>query len=292
MEVLLRLQGRALTHADIVFIRKLIADHPEASRNRLSELVCAAWGWQQRNGAPCAQKCRSLMLALHRAGHIQLPPVRCQPNNPMVNRRGPPAVYVDRTPLNVSLASLGPLRFCQVHGTPEEGLFNWLIASEHYLGYVHPVGERLKFLVFSGTRPVALFGWSSPPRHLDPRDKYIAWSSSARRQNAHLIAYNTRFLVPSWVQVPNLASHLLSRMTGVLSAEWKKAYRHPVYFAETFVDTARHRGTCYRAANWIFLGCTTGRGKNDKTNKPNRTVKAVFGFPLHQEFREKLRKIR
>jgi len=289
MEVIvLRHQGQAVTLAEVQRIREIIAAHPEASRRRLSEYVCEALNWRQENGAPRTMKCRSLMLALKRASHIELPPVRWTPVNPLVTRIQPQPVEVDNSEIRCSLGDLGPLLIAQVKHTPQEKLLNWLMASEHYLGYVRPCGESLKFVAFSGLRPVGLFVWSSAPRHLAPRDKYIGWSPEIRRKNLRLVAYNTRFLVPGWVQVPHLASHLLSRMTRILPQEWQKVYGHPVYFAETFVDTTRHRGTCYRAANWVYMGKTTGRGKNDQTKKPNRTLKDVLGLPLSADWRERL----
>ena len=287
MEIVLRVQGRAVTLTDVQFITELIAANPRATRNKLSKLVCEAWNWRQENGALKDQLCRSLMLALHRAGHIVLPPPR-KVVNPLATRQPPKPVEVDRSPMCTSLKGLGPLELFQVRGTPQEKLCNWLLHSEHYLGFTHPVGESLKFMVFAGLRPVALFSWSSAPRHLGPRDSYIGWSPQQRRRRIGLIAYNSRYLIPSWVQVPHLASHLLARMTRVLPQEWQKVYGHPVYFAETFVDTSRHRGTCYRAANWVFMGRTTGRGKNDQTHKPNRTIKDVLGLALTPDFLERL----
>ncbi len=292
METLLRYRGRPVTPADVQFIRELIAAHPGESRWRLSQRLCEAWDWRQANGALRDMVARGLMLALHRAGHIELPAVRRELPNPLgvqhMARRRPQPVEVDRTPLCTSLRELGPLRFCQVRRTPQEGLFNWLIESEHYLGYTRAVGEHLKFMVYAGLRPVALFAWSSAARHLGPRDRYLGWDGQARRRNIGFLAYNTRYLIPSWVQVPHLASHLLGRMTRTLCAEWEKVYGHPVYFAETFVDTTRHRGTCYRAANWVMLGRTQGRGKDDLTHRANRTVKDVLGLPLVSDFRERL----
>ena len=265
METLLRYRGRALTAVDIQEIRELIAAHPGASRRKLSERLCEQWGWRQANGALRDMVARGLMLALHRAGHIELPAVRVRLPNPLgaqqTARRRPHPVAVDRTPLCTSLRGLGPLTFCQVRRTAQEALFNWLIESDHYLRYTRAVGEHLKFMVYAGVRPVGLFAWSSAARHLGPRDRHLGWSLEARRQNIRFLAYNTRFLVPSWVQVPHLASHLLSRMTRMLPGEWEKVYGHPVYFAETFVDTTRHRGTCYRAANWQFLGRTQGEAR-------------------------------
>jgi len=178
-----------------------------------------------------------------------------------------------------------------VRRTAEEPLFNALIETHHYLGYTQPVGEHLKFLVFAGERPVACFAWSSAPRHLGPRDQYIGWSKEARRLHIRFVAYNSRFLILPWVEVPHLASHLLGRMVRMLPGEWEQLYGHPVYFAETFVDPTRFRGTCYRAANWVLLGQTTGRGKDDMTHRANRPIKDVLGYPLHRRFRELLTRI-
>lgn len=163
--------------------------------------------------------------------------------------------------------------------------FVWV---HHYLGYTQPVGEHLKFLVSAGGRPLACFAWSSAPRHLGPRDRYLGWSAAARRQNVRFVAYNSRYLILPWIEVPHLASHLLGQMVRRVSAEWERVYGHPVYFAETFVDPQRFRGTCYRAANWVVLGRTTGRGKADPTHRPNRPLKDVLGYPLVTDFRARL----
>jgi len=288
MEVLLRHRGRAVTATDVRFIRELIAAHPSDSRRGLSQRLCAAWDWRQANGAPRDMVCRGLMLELCRAGHIELPAVRRQPPNPLSVRARPQPRQLDQTPLRGSLRDLPPLRFCQVRRTPQEPLFNSLLQSYHYLGYSQPVGEHLKFMVYAGERPVALFAWSSAPRHLGPRDRFIGWSASTRRQNISGIAYNTRYLIFPWVRVEHLASHLLGRMTRELSAAWCQVYDHPVYFAETFIDPTRFRGTCYRAANWIELGQTQGRGKDDLTHRPNRTLKTILGLPLCRDFRQRL----
>ena len=289
MEAVLTYRGRQVTAEDLRVIRELLASGAASSRRALSLQLCEAWNWRQANGSPCDAVCRSMLLELERAGHIELPPpqwtFRGTANR---RRRRPAAVEVEESPLSCSLSELGPLSFTEVRRSAAEALCDGLIESHHYLGYVQGVGEQLKFLVTAGERPVACFVWGSAARHLGPRDRFIGWSPEARRCNIRFIAYNSRFLILPWVAVPHLASHLLGRMTRMLPSEWERRYHHPVYFAETFVDPSRFRGTCYRAANWVWLGQTTGRGKNDQTNRPNRPLKDVLGFPLRRDFRARL----
>lgn len=279
---------RVITDDDLVFIRRLIAENSGCSRRELSKKLCLAWNWVQPNGALRDMVCRSMLLKLHREGHIELPPVRFMPRNPLAQRRAAALVHVDQAPLRSNLAELGAIELRQVRRTSEEALFNSLLQQHHYLGYTQPVGEHLKYLMYARARPIACAAWSSAPRHLGSRDRYIGWSASARRSNIGLLAYNTRFLILPWVTVPHLASHLLGRIARALSADWQRAYGHPVYFLETFIDPQRFAGTCYRAANWIHLGMTTGRGKADSTNRPNRPIKHVLGYPLVKDFRERL----
>jgi hypothetical protein len=287
--VLLRHRGRNLCEQDAVFIRDLIARHPSASRCRLSVLLCEAWGWRQPNGALCDVLARGLMLALHRAGHIALPPQHCVRPNNIIRRRRPDPVLIDTSALEVPLAEVQPLEFVCVRRTPEEATFDSMIDLYHYLGYTRPVGEHLKYLALGrGGRPLAALAFSSAPRHLGPRDRFIGWSTQARKVNIRLIAYNPRYLIPPWVRVPHLASHVLARITRRLSDDWQRAYGHPVHFVETFVDPTRFKGTCYRAANWVYMGQTTGRGKDDQARKPNRPLKDVLGYALDGNFRELL----
>jgi hypothetical protein len=288
MNVILKYRGREVTDAEVVFIRDLIAAHPTLSRRRLSQELCRAWNWVQPNGQLRDMVCRGLMLALHRAGQIALPDRRQASRNPLVERSKPTAAEIDRAPIHTSLSALGPLRLEQVRRTPAEALFNSLIEQHHYLGYTRPVGEHLKYLVFAEERLLACLAWSSAPRHLGPRDRFLGWSAQTRRRNLHLIASNLRFLVLPWVRVPHLASHILGRMARQLSDDWERIYGHPLYFLETFVDPERFRGTCYRAANWVVLGRTTGRGKDDQTHRPNRSLKEVLGYPLQRHFRHLL----
>jgi len=291
MQEVLRHRGRVVTDTDVEFIRELISQHPSASRRALSQKLCEAWDWRQSNGALRDMVCRGLMLALHRAGHIQLPERRYAPPNPFLTRGRPATVELDSTPLHCTLAELGPLVVRQVRRTEEEQLCCSLIETHHYLRYTQPVGEHLKYLVYAQERPVACFTWSSAPRHLGPRDRFIEWPLAARRQNLRLLAYNSRFLILPWVKVPHLASHLLGYMARNLSRDWERLYDHPICFVETFVDPERNKGTCYRAANWVVLGMTTGRGKDAPTWEQNRSKKQVLGLPLVRDFRQRLARL-
>jgi hypothetical protein len=289
MTVLLRYRGREIREEDVRFVRAMLASHPTLSRRRLSKLVCQAWDWRQANGHLRDMVCRGLLLALERAGLLELPALRWRPPNNVVLPRPRPPVEVDRTPLVAPLGEIRPVEIVEVRRRPEEALFDSLLQDHHYLGYRRPVGEHLKYLAFSrGGRPLACLGFGSAPRHLAPRDRFIGWSPPARAGNLRFLAYNARFLILPWVAVPHLASHLLAALARRISADWERLYGHPVYYLETFIDPGRFRGTCYRAANWQFLGTTTGRGKADQTHRPNRPRKEVLGLPLVGDFRERL----
>ena len=284
----LNYRGRAISSEDILYIREMIAAHPGESRRTLSKKLCEAWQWKQANGALRDMVCRGLLLVLDRAGHIELPPVKFLPRNPLARRARPEPVLIDTTQREGELRQIQPLEFMQVRRSGDEPLFNSLMEQHHYLGYEQPVGEHLKYLVRSQGQPVACVAWSSAPRHIGARDRYIGWDQRARRRNIHFIAYNTRFLILPWVRNNHLASHILGRMAARISDDWQSRYGHPIYFLETFVDPERFRGTCYHAANWVVMGATTGRGKQSNSYVPNRSIKQVLGYPLTKRFRELL----
>ena len=288
MEGDLTYRGRTITAAAVTTIREFIAAQPGLSRRALSFTLCEAWQWTQPNGTPCDAVCRGLLLWLHRAGHIVLPPAQWTTQKPWRPRTHAQPVLIDTSPLAAPLRELVPVVFHQVRRTPDEALWNGLLAQYHYLGYQQPVGAHLKYLVVAAGRPIACVAWSSAPRHLAPRDRFIGWSAETRRRHLRFVAYNTRFLILPWVTVPHLASHLLGRMATILPRDWARIYGHPIYFLETFIDPARFRGTCYRAANWVVLGRTTGRGHNAPSHRPTQPVKEVLGYPLTPRFRERL----
>jgi uncharacterized protein DUF4338 len=290
MDWVLRYRGKNVTTTEVQFIKELIVAHPSLSRRRLSTKLCQAWNWVQANGQLRTMVCRGLMLALHRAGWIELPPVRQVSINPLGQRRKPaPVLDLSWQSIQSTVPELGPIEIRQVRRTPDEKLFASLMQAHHYLAYTQPVGEHLKHLVYARGTPLACLAWSSAPRHLAPRDRFIGWSKEQRKAGLGGIAYNSRFLILPWAKVPHLASHVLARVAPVVSADWQKLYQHPIYLLETFIDPGRFRGSCYRAANWIYLGQSTGRGKADLTHRANRSLKELWVYPLTRDFRQQLR---
>jgi hypothetical protein len=251
--------------------------------------LCGEWNWVQANGALKDMVCRGLLLLLQREGLLELPPRRKEPYVLRAGKERPVPVDVDRSPVLCTLPDIQPIELRTVRRSPFEKLYKGLVSQYHYLGYGRPVGEHLEYVAFSGERPVACIGWMSAPRHIGARDRYLGWNTEERIANLHKIAINTRFLILPWVKVPHLASYLLGQMAKRISTDWERLYSHRIVWLETFVDPERgFAGTCYKAANWRRLGLTTGRGKNDHTNKPNRSLKYVFGYPLEKHFKKAL----
>ena len=295
MQTIISYRNLTVSNSQLLLLQTLIAENPSDCRSELSRKLCRLFNWVQPNGVLRDMVCRSLLLKLENAGHIKLPPRRGLPqqlrkkSNCQTELFSDDDFIADNTlAIQTTLKALYPLSIIQVRRTKAETLYKQLIKRYHYLGYTQPVGEHLKYIIYSANRPIACISFSSAPRHIGSRDRFIGWDPQIRRQNIHLVAYNTRFLILPWVRVPHLASHILGLTTRRISGDWQQLYNHPLYFLETFVDTERFAGTCYKAANWIYLGVTTGRGKNDMTHRQNRSIKAVWGLPLVKNFREKL----
>ena len=287
-DIHLSFRGREIRAADLAFLRQLIADHPGLSRRALSVRVCQAWNWTQPNGQLRDQVCRSLMLRLHREGHLELPAARSQPlNNAIRHGQVRSVSAVETTPIEGTLRSLPPLEIRLARRAEGEDLFAQLLRDHHYLGYSRPVGEHLKYLVLAGPRPVACLGWSSAPLKLGLRDRFVGAPQEAYRHHLQLIAYNTRYLILPWVRVPHLASHLLGRVARRIARDWQELYGHPVVLLESFVDTERFAGTCYQAANWRCVGRSEGRGTKSKTGA-RTSIKELWVYPLARDFRAKL----
>ena len=288
MESIITYRRRSVTPEDVGTVRRIIETHPDKSRRFISQEVCREWDWRQPNGVLKDMVCRSLLLLLESKGLINLPPRKCTPANPLAKRKKPSRVDVDNTAIHCSVADLFPIELKQVRRTPFEKIFNGLVSEYHYLGYTQPIGEHLKYMAFSDGRPIACLAWGSAPWYIGVRDRFIGWDKTIREKNLHLITNNLRFLILPWVQISCLASYLLALNRQCLSQDWQDLYKHPVYLLESFVDTQRFQGTCYKADNWICVGKTTGQGKLSKPGQPLLSKKAVYVYPLTKSFRQEL----
>ena len=273
----------------LALIRRLQAEHPEWCRSKLSLELCRHWDWKRPGGQWRDMTCRDLLLKLERAGHLVLPPRRRLSPNALRNRT-PPCVPHDTEPIQERLDALTPLPIAPAAvGTADAQLFNTLVARYHYLGLRNTGGANLKYLVRDRHgRPLACMLFGSAAWKTAARDAFIGWDERARRRHLPLLTNNTRFIILPWVQVEHLASHVLARVLRRLNADWQAKYGYRLQLVETFVERARFRGTCYRAANWIHLGATTGRGRQDRDHTLQVGVKDLFVYPLQPHFREVL----
>lgn len=282
------IQGRPTSAADIRFVRDLMASNPAWHRTRLSKELCVLWNWCDVGGRMKDMACRSFLRKLEQRGHIRLPASQ-NLNGPISHNRYIPQVPHQTELITGSLRDLVPLRFEIAAGQEPTQLFQYLISRYHYLGFNRTVGKNLKYLVFDKQdRLLACLLFGSAAWKVASRDCFIGWPATAREAKLQLMTNNTRFLILPWVTVPHLASHILGRIARRIRADWMAKYRHPVYLLETFVDRERFRGTCYQAANWIKVGQTAGRSRNDRYNSLIAPVKDCYLYPLDRNFREAL----
>jgi hypothetical protein len=264
--------------ADIERIRSLIHLHFDRGRTRISQILCEELDWKQPSGRLKEYACRDLLLRLEEWGYIHLPPRKRSPEGPAQARRVDELPMFDSSPiLRGDLHSL-TVRLIDRHERRE---WRGLVGRFHYLGDKVIAGEHLLYHVFLEERLVACLAWGSPARNSSHRETYIGWDALTKRQHLYYVVNNLRFLILPWVTVKNLASRILALNVKRLSDDWQKAYGHPVYLAETFVDTSRFQGTCYKAANWIYLGQTKGLSKRGNVYYKHGNKKALFVYPLH-----------
>lgn len=283
-----RVQGRWLGIEDIVHIQRLIADNPSWSRRRLSEVLCAAWNWRNGSGLLKDMATRSLLVKLDARGLIRLPERRRTPSNRMA--RTIPRQEWDTTPVIGTLGEAGPLDLQEV-STEDTARVRCAaaFAEYHYLGYRGTVGENLQYTVTDKTgRLLACLLFGAAAWKCRARDQFIEWTPELRARNLHLVTNNTRFLILPYVRIPHLASWILGRVLRRLSADWQNKYGHAIVLVETFVERDRFAGTSYKASNWIQLGATTGRSRQDRGHRLQVPVKDVYLYPLHHRFRKEL----
>jgi len=283
------IQGRELNGKDIGLIRELLAKHGDWNRTRLSKELCRRWDWRNHRGRFKDMAARTLLLKLERAGHLRLPRRRTNPIHAF-HHRDVPLVAHATEPIRCALRELLPLSLTVVEPPADDlRLFNCLLSRYHYLGHRNTVGENLRYLVRDRKGRLlacALFG--SAAWKCAARDSWIGWDHATRARRLGFLTNNTRFLLLPWVTVPHLASHILGAIARRIRDDWQTKYGHPVHALETFVDRGRFRGTCYRAANWIRLGATKGRSRNDRDNTLRVPIKDVYLYPLVNHFRREL----
>ena len=285
----LYVQSRRLEAKDLKWIRQLIKAHPDWNRSKLSVHIAQRWEWRNQVGQLKDMACRSMLLKLEQKGLLCLPARQKPSNNDCPFRPLAPLAPPLEEPIESQLRRLEPLRLRPAQSPDELALFDWLVWRYHYLPYNGASGENIKYLAYDAqARPLACLLYGAPAWKLALRDQLIGWNRAQREANLCYLANNQRFLILPWVRVKNLASSLLSASLGMLSAHWQLKYGHGIYLVETFVESERFRGTCYRAANWSWLGQTQGRGRNDRSRLSRVPIKDIYVRALNPDFRQRL----
>ncbi len=282
-------QGRQLETSDIFRIRQLMAENSSWSRRRLSEVIAQEWDWRNGSGQLKDMAARTMLLKLEARGLIELPPRRRKPSNRMAEGRVSRRDW-DMAPVTRTLRQLGPLTIQEISSDAvERKRFAAALAEFHYLGYRGTVGENVQYVVADATgRLLACLLFGAPAWKCKSRDEFIGWSQAQRQRRLSYITNNTRFLILPFVRVPHLASWILGQTLRRLSQDWQRKYGHPILLVETFVERDRFAGTSYKAANWIRIGSTTGRSRQDRNHRLQVPIKDIYVYPQHHRFREEL----
>jgi hypothetical protein len=269
-------------------LRALITAHPLWHRTQLSREICRCWQWNDELGRPKDMACRTMLLKLERRGLLQLPPRRGPSVNHRRGRTFEPVLH-DTQPIQGTLSELTPLTLCLAERGAERALWQTLLQRYHYLSFTTRVGKSLNYLACDRQgRPVAALLFGASAWKVASRDRFIGWTVEQRCRNLHRSANNMRFLIPPWVRVAHLASHVLALVCRRISQDWQSRYGHGLALLETFVEQPRFAGTCYRAANWIAVGETTGRTRNDMHHAITDPIKRVMLYPLRPDWRHRL----
>ena len=277
-----------LHKSDVEEIRRLLREQPHWGRSRISLVLCEQWNWRRPDGQLKDIACREFLRKLEKRHLLTLPP-RQSCGGP---KKAPEIVdvKVEQCVISGSLSEVKPVELVDARNcSADENLFNYLLKTHHYLGFSRPVGQNLKYLIRGNDGAVLgciLFG--SAAWKCQARDDFIGWPSRTREAKVNLLTNNTRFLILPWVRIKNLASHVLSKVAGRLRFDWQERYGGEVGLVESFVDTSRYLGTCYKAANWRYVGQTKGRTRQDRYSRIRVPVKDIYLYPLRSDWREYL----
>lgn len=290
MEQPLTIRGRTIDYKELACIKLAIQLGWDKGRTWISQELCRQWDWRQHNGLLKDQVCRILLNELCRRGLIALPPRKRGDRTAFSRYYVPPERLPNypKEPVEGRLKDFPAVTLKMVRRTPEEALWNCLVHQYHYKGYRILVGSHLKYMAYLDQTPIACLAWVSSVFRIQARDQFLGWSSEQRSSGIRFVANNSRFLILPWVRIKNLASHLLAISARAVSRDWMNFYGHPIYLLETFVETVRFQGTCYRAANWIRVGGTKGHAKRNGQFYYHGNLKDVYVYPLTNDFRLRL----
>ena len=289
----LQFSGRAVGPDEVALIREVVAGCAGLSRMELAHTVCELLGWTRPRGALKGRECREFLEGLEARGLLGLPakrrgrPVGARTQVPVTAQGGP------GIPLTGTVGDVGPIVLEEVRAPEQRVLFRELVGRYHYRGHAVPFGAHLRYLVYAAHPAPVVVGcvqFSSPAWRLAVRDRWIGWDEAARRRNLQRVVTNSRFLLLPWVRVQNLASTVLARAVRRLGADWTARYAVEPLLVETLVERGRYLGTCYRAANWLALGDTAGRGRMDRAHQRHGAApKLVLVYPLVRDAARRLR---
>jgi hypothetical protein len=281
------IRGRRITIEDVKLIREIVAKHFSRGRRHISKEICHAWGWYQASGQTKDRACRDILLYLAKKDLVTLPAGRHDGNN--TNRRVKKIDVPERIREGTVKEHL-PITLKMLSGVKEFNFYNGIVEKYHYQGCKIIVGKSLRYMALAGDEPVACLGWGSAAWSMDSRDEWIGWKKAVKDKNLDGIINNIRFLILPWIRIKYLASHLLGLSAKRVPEDWKKQYGTPVHVLETFVEETRFRGTCYKAANWTYLGRTKGSTKRGSRHEYHGNIKKVYVYPVSHNFREELMK--
>ena len=277
-----------ITEEKVMQINEIIEKNPDWNRTTISKQICALWGWQSPNGQLKDISCRDMLRDLDRLGKIKLP---ARLTFSRTKGGADKVKHLEHTAssINAKLSQLRPLSVINISGGNELVQFKSLIDQYHYLHYDRSIGENMKYMVHDRVgRLLACLLFGSASWSCRDRDSYIGWDKHERSQGLRFLTNNSRYLILPWVSSMHLASHVLALIARRIAADWQQKYGHPVYCLETYVETERFKGTCYKAAGWIKVGRTTGRGRDGGHHNVVVPIKDVYIYPLITDFRGQL----
>jgi hypothetical protein len=280
--------GRTFTESEVELMRVVAHDYAGLGITEIARTICELLEWTRSNGGLKNHECRQLLERLEAAGVLQLPALR------KLGGRGPRRLDVSQprlepAPMECAAGECEPLELALVEGGSESRLWREYLERYHYLGCRVPFGAHLRYWVRNRERDLACLLWTSPAWKMKPRDAWIGWSEQQRQRNLQAIVNNGRFLVLPWVRAKGLASKILGLSARRMPHDWHARYGHQPLLLETLVDAHRFRGTCYRAAKWIHVGQTTGRGRMDREHKTDgQAIKDIYVYPLVRDARQRL----